>query len=170
MTPDLLTILLNQILGCACECLNALGSCPCPCRNFISAGPPVWDQEGCCSDGQLTVHIDRLFAFDNFPAEQGRVNTCQTSLAAEVVVTLLRCFPSMHDDGSAPTGDEIGTASEAIYQDLYVLTNCIICNLATRGRQFLAVYRGSKILPAQGGCIGAEIRFTISLPDPFPII
>lgn len=168
MTPDLITQLLNQILGCACDCLNALGSCPCPCRMFISAGPPVWDNEACCSDGQLTVHIDRLFAYENFPSEQGMVNTCQASLAGEVVITLLRCFPSIHDDGSAPTGDEIGTASEMIYQDLWVLTNCIICNLASRGKKQLALFRGSRILPPQGGCIGAEVRFTISLVDPPP--
>jgi hypothetical protein len=170
MTPDLLTILLNQILACACECLNSYGSCQCPCRNFISAGPPVWDMEACCTDGQLTVHVDRIFATDNFPAEQGRVNTCQAALAAEVVVTLLRCFPGLKDDGSAPTGDEIGAASELIYQDLYVLTNCIICNLSSRSKQQLAMYRGSRILTPQGGCIGAELRFTIQLVDPPPFI
>lgn len=169
MTPDLLTVLLNQILACSCECLNTLGSCPCPCRNFISAGPPVWDMEACCSDGQLTVHIDRIYAHENFPSEQGRVNTCQTPLAAEVVVTLLRCFPGLKDDGSAPTGDEIGAASELIYQDLYVLTNCIICNLSTRGRYQKAIFRGSRILPPQGGCIGGEVKFAIELPDPLPL-
>lgn len=168
MTPDLLTQLLNQILGCACDCLNARGSCPCPCRNFISAGPPVWDSEGCCSDGQLTVHVDRLFSYKNFPSESGEVNTCIIPLAAELVVTLLRCFPSLHDDGSAPTADEIGSASEMIYQDLWVMTNCIICNLASRKNQQVSVFRGSRILPPQGGCIGAEVRLTIALPDPLP--
>src|SRR3990172_8667826 len=101
MTPDLLTQFLNEILACACDCLNALGSCPCPCRNFISAGPPVWDLEACCTDGQLTVHIDRLFAYDNFPAENGKALTCGAPIAAEVVVTLLRCFPGLNDDGTA---------------------------------------------------------------------
>lgn len=166
MTPDLITQLLNQYLGCVCECLNTFGSCPCPCRMFISAGPPVWDQEGCCSDGQLSIHLDRFFVYKNFPAESGEVNTCVMPLAADVVITLLRCFPSLNDDGSAPSADVIGTASESIYQDLWVMTNCIICNLATRGKMQLAVFRGSRILPPQGGCIGAEIRFTTQLVDP----
>lgn len=168
MTPDLLTVLLNQILGCACECLNAFSPCLCPCRTFISAGPPVWDLESCCSDGQLSVHVDRLYSFENFPSEQGRINLCQTPLAAEIVITLLRCFPSLRDDGSAPTADEIGATSELIYTDLYILTNCIICNLSSRGRLQKAIFRGSRILPPQGGCIGAELRFSIELPDPLP--
>lgn len=167
MTPSLLTDFLNSVLACACDCLNTL-PCPCPCRNFISAGPAVQDLEACCSDGQLAVSIDRLYVFENFPSEAGRVNTCQANLAADVVVTLDRCFPGLKDDGSAPTGDEIGAASELVYQDLYVLTNCIICNLASRGKKQMAVFRGSRILTPQGGCIRIEVRFTISLPDPLP--
>lgn len=168
MTPNLLTDFLNQILGCACECLNTYGSCPCPCRNFISAGLPVWDMEACCSDGQLTAHYDRLFVYKNFPSESGEVNQCVMPLAAEVVVTLLRCFPGLRDDGRAPTADEIGAASELIYQDLWVLTNCIICNLSSRGRNQLSVFRGARILPPNGGCVGAEVRFAVTLPDPLP--
>ena len=168
MTPDLLTVFLNQILACACDCLNTFGSCPCPCRIFISAGAPVWDNEACCTDGQLTVHVERLYIHGNFPAELGQVNTCQSPLAAEITVTLLRCFPSVRDDGSAPTADEIGSASELIYQDMYALTGCIICNLATRGRMQKSVFRGSRILPPSGGCIGVELRFVSELSDPLP--
>lgn len=169
MTPSLLSDLMTQLLACACECLNTFGSCPCPCRNFISAGPPVYDLEACCNDGQLSIHLERIYASENFPAEQGRINLCQTPLAAEIVVTLLRCFPGLKDDGSAPTADEIGAASELIYRDLYVLTNCIICNLSSRGRKQLSIFKGSRILPPQGGCVGAELRFTIQLIDPLPV-
>lgn len=170
MTPDIFTALLNDLLGCACQCLNSFGSCPCPCRIFISAGPPVWDLEACCSDGQLTINVDRLFVYDSFPSEQQRVNTCQANIAADVSVVLLRCFPSLNDDGSAPNANQIGAASEAIYQDLYVLTNCIICNLVKRGKKQESVFRGSRIVGPQGGCVGAEIKFTIAVPDPLPII
>lgn len=168
MTPDVLTQTLNEILSCACDCLNTYGSCPCPCRSFISAGPVVWDMEACCTDGQLTIHIDRLYSHDAFPTEQGRVRTCMPPLAAEVSVTLLRCFPGLNDDGTAPTGDVIGAASELIYQDLYVLTNCIICTLSSRGRLQQSIFRGSRILPPQGACIGAELKFTIQIIDPYP--
>lgn len=168
MTPDLLTLLQNELLACACDCLNTHSSCGCPCRNFISAGPPVWDMEACCSDGQLTIHLERIYVYKNFPAEQGEVNVCLAPLAADFNITLLRCFPSVKDDGSAPTADEIGTASEILYKDLYVLTRCIICNLSSRGKYQASIFRGGRILPPQGGCAGVELRFTIELPDPLP--
>lgn len=168
MTPDILTTLGNQILACACDCLNAFGSCPCPCRMFISAGPAVWDNESCCSDGALSVQFERIFSYERFPAESGTVTSCQMPLAVEVNVTLLRCFPSLNNDGTAPTADTIGTASENVYQDLYVLTNCIICNILSRSKRQAGLFRGSRILSPQGGCIGAEIRFVMELPDPLP--
>lgn len=168
MTPDILTQLLNQILGCACECLNTFGSCPCPCRTFITAGPLAWDLSSCCSDGALVIGVDRIYVHGNFPAEQGGVNTCLAPLAADITMKLLRCFPGLHDDGSDPTADELGAASEKIYQDLYVVTHCVICNLSSRGRYQKFVWRGGQILGPQGGCIGAEWKFTIELPDPLP--
>ena len=169
MNPDLLTDLQNQLLACACDCLNQRSSCPCPCRTFISAGPPVWDLEACCSDGQLTIHTDRLYVHGNFPSEQGLVNVCVAPLAAEMTITLLRCFPSVKDDGRAPTHDELGAASERIYEDLYVLTRCIICNLSSRGRSQKSVFRGSRIVGPNGGCVGVELKFVIELPDPLPV-
>lgn len=171
MQPDLLNQLLLQILGCACECLNTHSWCPCPCRNFISVGPPVQDMEACCDDGQLAVWIERLYVHGNFPAEQGEVNVCVAPLAAEIVVSLDRCWPAVvRDDGSAPTHDEIGAASERAYIDLYVLTRCIICNLASRGRYQKAIFRGATISEPNGGCVRLEIRFTIELPDPLPTV
>lgn len=169
MTPDLLNQLMTQLLACSCDCLNERGSCPCPCRIFISAGPPVWDLEACCTDGQLSIHVERLYVHGNFPAEQGLVNTCVAPLAADLNITLLRCFPAVvKDNGAAPTATEIQAASEPLYQDMYVLTRCIICNLSSRGRYQKSIFRGSRILPPNGGCSGVEIRLTIELPDPLP--
>jgi len=166
MTPDILTILLNQLLACICDCLNTYGSCQCPCRIFISAGPPPQDR--CCEDGQLAIWADRIYTHGNFPSELSTVNTCMAPLAAEVTIRLDRCFPVVKDDGSAPSGDEIGAASEAIYQDLYVMTRCLICNLSQRGRQQQSVFKGSRVLTPNGGCVSAELRLAIMLPDPLP--
>ena len=165
MTNDLLTQVQNQLLAAACQCLNEKSTCLCPCRVFISAGPPVADD---CECGQLTIHTERLFVHGNFPAELGTVNTCMAPLAAEMNMTLFRCWPTVKDDGSAPTIDELGAAAELIYEDQYILTRCIICNLAARSKRQLSVFRGSRIIAPQGGCIGVEVRFVIQLPDPLP--
>lgn len=166
MTEDLLSQLMNQILGCACDCLNTHGSCSCPCRVFISAGVPPQDK--CCDDGQLAIWTDRIYTHGNFPSELGTVNQCMAPLAAEVVIRLDRCFPTVNDNGEPPTAEELQTASDAIYQDQYVLTRCIICNLSSRGKKQQSVFRGSRILAPSGGCISVELRFVISLPDPLP--
>lgn len=165
MTPDLLTQYQNYFLGAACECLNQDGSCPCPCRVYIAAGTPVADD---CECGQLTIHTERIYVHGNFPAELGTVNQCVAPLAAEMNIQLFRCYPSVKDDGSAPSSSEIGAASEGIYQDEYVLTRCVICKLAALGKRAPSVFRGSRIIPPQGGCVGVEVRFVLALTDPLP--
>jgi len=169
---NLLNLILNEILVCSCEVLSQglcdeVGSpCNCPCRAFVTAGPPVWDLESCCSDGQLSVHATDLYPFTNFPSRQGSVNVCQNNLAANVVVTLLRCWPAnVKDNGSAPTAAEIQKASEVIYRDQYLLTWGLICCLKQHARNRKFLLSGSRILPPQGGCVGVEVTFSVEIFD-----
>lgn len=169
---NLLNQTLAEVLVCACNilsdglCDEDGSNCGCPCRAFVSAGPPVWDLEACCSDGQLSVHATDIFPFQNFPARQGTVNVCQNNLAATVVVTLLRCWPAnVNDDGSAPNAAEIQAASEAIYRDLYLLTWGLLCCLQVSARKRKFLLSSGRILPPNGGCVGAEVTFSIELFD-----
>lgn len=168
---NLVNEILEQTLVCACEALDMgfcdeEGSqCGCPCRFFVSAGPPVADLEACCNGGQLTVHLDRIYQHENFPAQAGGPVLCQVPLAADIVVTLYRCFPTMNDDGSAPSGPELDLASKDIHRDLYLLTMSVICCLLGGGRRRKFTFNGSRIIPPQGGCIGAELRFSIELQE-----
>lgn len=174
MNADLISDYLQNILDCACRALNEgicgeQADCPCPCRAFVSAGPPVWDLAACCSDGQISSHSERIYPYGKFPSQASGVNICQTPLATDIVVTLLRCWPAVvKEDGSAPSGPEIEDASFSIYRDQYVLTKGILCCLAAKGKSQLFVFQGSKILPPSGGCIGVEVRFTVELMDPLP--
>lgn len=165
MTPDILTQLQTSFLGAACECLNVSGGCPCPCKIFIAAGPPVVDD---CECGQLSVHIERIYTHGNFPAELGTVTTCVAPLAVEMNMQLFRCYPTVKDDGTPPTITEYDNAAAIVYQDLYVLTRCIVCNLHNRGRTQPSVFRGGRIIPPSGGCIGVELRWVIAVVDPLP--
>lgn len=168
---ELLNNIMEEALACACNALN-LGicdepgsTCGCPCRMFISAGPPVQDVEACCSDGQLTVHLDRIYPFSSFPAQDGGPHICQIPLAADLVVTLYRCFPVMNEDGSAPSGPEIDRASKDINRDLYLLSLGLLCCLSSHQRHRKFVFSGGRIIPPSGGCVGAEFRFTVELFD-----
>lgn len=168
---DLLNDILLEVLNCACTILESgicddlttASICGCPCRTFISAGPPVADLEACCSDGQLAVYVDRIYAFGNFPSQAAGFSPCSVPLAADIVVQLLRCFPVIHDDGSAPSHIELQNASEAIYRDLWLLTNGLLCCLAVPGRKRKFTFQNSRIIPPLGGCVGIEFRFSIEL-------
>lgn len=167
MQPDYLNDLLDEILACACNTLNeGFSDCACPCRLFISAGPPVWDVEACCSDGQLTANIERIYTFGNFPVQASGVNLCQTPLAVDVNVTLLRCFPTLKDDGNAPSSAELQLASEAVYRDMYLLTNGLLCCLSRTGKRRNFVFRQARVVGPQGGCVGTEFLFTVEIADP----
>lgn len=162
-TPDAITDLLNEVLACACDALEAQSHCFCPCRHFISVGPPVWDTAACCSDGQLTVHLDRVYPFSNFPAQSNQVNLCQTPLAIDFNVNLLRCYPTMDEDGNPPTHEQLQTAGEELVRDAFILTTGLLCCLAAKGRSRKYVYLGSRLTGPQGGCAGVEVRFTVEI-------
>lgn len=169
---DLLNLILNQTLACACQILDTglcdePGSkCGCPCRAFITAGTPVWDLEACCGDGQLAVWSTDIFAFNTFPNRSTGPATCSLDLAASVSVQLLRCWPAnVKDDGSAPTAAEIQKASEQAYRDQFLLTWGVICCLKQYDKKRQFVINGSRIIGPQGGCIGVQVDFTVEITD-----
>lgn len=169
---NLLNLILAETLNCACQILedglcDEPGSlCGCPCRAFVTAGPPVWDLEACCSDGQLAVWVEDIFPFNNFPNRAADVNLCSNPLAANVKIQLLRCWPAtLREDGSAPTGPEIQAASEQLYRDQYLLTWGLVCCLKQLGRQRKFVLNGSRVVGPTGGCAGVEVSFTVELID-----
>lgn len=168
---NLLNQILSEVLVCACEVLDAgLGDeqgaqCGCPCRTFVTVGTPVWDLEACCSDGQLAVYAKDIYPFKDFPSRTNDITLCNPALAVNVTVQLLRCWPTMDEDGTAPTGPQIQAASSSIYRDQLLLTWGLICCLkvASRNRKFALT--GSRITGPQGGCAGVEVDFAIELID-----
>lgn len=166
MTPDLITQLFDEILACACQALDDFTECGCPCRKYISAGRPVWDN--CCPDGQLTVNLDRLYAHGNFPGTAAGPLFCQAPLAAEFTVALVRCHPTVDDNGDPPSGPTLDAAANQVHTDLYVLLNALICCLSAKSRTQNFVLLNSGNILVNGGCVGFEIRFGIQLVDPLP--
>lgn len=170
MNNEALNDILTDVLNCACTalesgvCLDGDASpCGCPCRRFISTGPPAWDQEACCSDGQLTAYVERIYPYKLFPSQTGEPSVCSTELAVDVVVTLLRCYPAvLKEDGSSPTASEINAASEAVNRDLLLLTKAVICCLSGK-RSRLFIFTGGRTIGPDGGCVGVEARFTLQV-------
>lgn len=160
-TPALLWNTAEEIRNCICLELNAQGSCPCPCRTCIIVGTPVFDD---CCEGQLTVSLQRLFPHSNFPTRLSGPVFCGVSLAAEFLITYIRCAPVVGDDGVAPSCDVLSENAIGIYSDLYIVYRALVCclALAKRTRKFVI---GDATLINDGGCQGFEIRVTIEIED-----
>src|SRR5690242_17290593 len=99
-TPDLFTLVQEQVLACICNALTEQSTCGCPCRVQVIAGIPAWDD---CCDGQLSAYAERIYVMDNFPAQKQDAAICGDALAGDFVIQLLRCAPMVHNDGTPPT-------------------------------------------------------------------
>lgn len=166
LTKDLFHLTAQEVLDCVCEALALESTCGCPCRACIVVGQPVWDQ--CCDGGQLTAFIERVYVQNNFPGSQGQAITCMAPLAGEFTIQLIRCVPTMTDDGEAPSCEALSDSSRLIYEDMYIATRAVICCLAAYRKSREFTMRDIRTVGPQGGCAGFEIKFAVELNDPIP--
>jgi len=179
----------EAVLGCVCAALQDAaeqveGQPGCPCRSCLVPGLAAWDS---CDDpcnqapgggagGQLTVNVARLFSSSEFPTAdrtlpptqaRGRL-TCAAppAMAVELVVTLLRCAPTMDEGGCPPSCEALGEAARILHTDMVVVRNAVECCLpATSEQRRRVVFVGeSKTVGPEGGCVGLEQRVTVALP------
>jgi hypothetical protein len=165
VTPDLLTRLTQELLDCTCAALEKT-ACGCPCYAFVSAGTVAWDK--CCDGGQLWVGIDRIYAYDRFPAPATGAIMCSPPLAADIVIGVLRCAPTLSDQGEPPSAEALSASSAQVYEDAYAVVNGVLCCLVPTQRERLFVMGNQRPLGPQGGCVGSELRLTVALVDPPP--
>jgi hypothetical protein len=181
LNPTAVFYMATRVLECVCSALDQVapelpGQPGCPCRACVVPGTPAWDGcDGPCggegASGQLTVHVARIYPSSTFPTQDQTVlglRGCMPppTTAAELVVTLLRCAPVVHENGCPPGCDELTTASAITYTDQATVYNALMCCLphtaGRRGRRF--VLGASTIVGPQGGCVGVEQRVTVALP------
>lgn len=165
LTPDLFWMTADELLDCVCDALASDATCGCPCRVYVSAGPPAWDD---CCEGQLTAWVENIFYHENFPNRQSTPAICGSMLAGDLVIQLLRCVPTVGDDGSVPPGPTLDNSARLIYQDMYIALNALTCCLSEARRNREYIIRDTRVVGPQGGCAGFEIRVTVQLHDPMP--
>jgi hypothetical protein len=182
LIPESIPDLAQAVLACVCTALDATaeeipGQPGCPCRACVVSGTPPFDscgdacngQEG--AGGQLTVHVARVYPTTSFPSETREVlglKSCSpTSIAVELVITLLRCVPvSDPETGCPPTCEEEAAAARVIQIDSASVLNALLCCLpgfGTRRRGPRYVIGAQKTLEPQGDCGGIEQRVTVAL-------
>jgi hypothetical protein len=106
----------NKLLGLVANELTGLGILV-PERQYLAPGSDVvFDCE------QLTVRIARVI-----PGMQGADTTfpvvthSKLRKTAELFVTIVRCVPTMHDNGDPPTVDEYMASSQITFADAFAL-------------------------------------------------
>jgi hypothetical protein len=183
MSPLAVHELAETVLGCVCAALDATAAKVedqpgCPCRACVTPGPPAWDgcDEPCGTDGaggQLTVHVARIYPTAAFPTEErvvlgARNCPAPAAIAVELVITLLRCAPTMDERGCPPSCDDLAAAARTVHVDAATIYNALVCCLPTtgarrRGPQFSPGTQ--RVLEPEGGCMGVEQRVTIAVPS-----
>lgn len=188
LTPFTLYEIAEDLLGCVCAALDhtaaandGLLGCP-DCRTCIVPGAVSWDDcDGVCSGstgGQLTVSWDTTWAStaQTFPAEDRvarDLRECEIpTMAAQFIVTLLRCAPAGNlDTGCPPSCEELNLSARQLSADAFTVYNSVLCcvprtSTARRGRRF--VMGRQRVLGPEGGCVGVEQRVTVMLPGCAP--
>jgi hypothetical protein len=165
LTPDLFYLTAQEMLDCVCDALALESECGCPCSAYVSAGQPAWDD---CCNGQLNVWLERPFFHENFPTPTSEAQVCRSFLAGDFAIQLVRCAPTVDDNGTPPSDAELADSARRIYQDFYIALRALTCCLAESRRDRLYLIRDSNIVGPDGGCVGFEIRVTIELHDPMP--
>ncbi|WP_326597125.1 hypothetical protein [Streptomyces sp. NBC_01803] len=152
LTPLAIHDLAEAVLGCVCVALDRTaveipGQPGCPsCRACVVPGLPAWDTcDDPCSDeaagGQLTVSVARIYASTDaeFPAEarivQGERGCMSPPITAlEMVVTLLRCTPTVTEQGCPPSCTDLSVAAQVLHIDMVRSTtrSCVVCRARRR--------------------------------------
>lgn len=164
MASSDLTTTMNALVACVSEKL-ADADRP-ACRDGLTVGAPATGPQGCCQDcaeggpgGELTAHLERVYPVDGFSFEQVvQPADCRPmAYAADITLVVVRCYPSMNDQGVMPTPDETTPYAEALNTDLAAAMQGLICCSG-----FKLVIRESAIdADPEGGCSGFAIRVSV---------
>ena len=130
-----------------------------PARSYVSHELPALDCE------QLTVHVTNIGeATSQLPDPLAAGNRRSRVNLTGLVVTIVRCYPTVDDRGRAPTVAALNDASALLNGDAWALWNGL---WRARGTLFadcdLVFFDGLAPLPAQGGFAGwvFQLRFEL---------
>ena len=126
-------------------------------RSYVAAGDIAWDD--CC--GMLVVAPERVYRSQTFPAESTDEEICFGGyIAVDYVVLVVRCVPTVTDQGRAPSVSSLQAAYDSILEDAAVIYNAVTGDLPD---YWVRSSVAQTFVGAQGGCIGVETRLTIGI-------
>jgi hypothetical protein len=158
--PDdvILYPIISDLSYCLCQEYEQAGESLCFCGIEPATGVPI--DIGECNDGKCgaaTVRVQRVFPSTNFP-DPSAEGICSTLLAAEIVVTVYRCVPVGHDDGSNPTPEEYAGWAQQQFADMAAMRRAIACCFREAHPDVEYVLGDYNPLVPQGGVGGGQWR------------
>lgn len=84
-----------------------------PDRRYVHAGDVAWDCEQVVVAGQDLTHA--------FPGEAGEILVCSPPRHVALEVWIVRCVPTLKDNGDPPTPAELDEAARVTLTDQWVL-------------------------------------------------
>ena len=131
-----------------------------PERQYVSAGPPAWDCE------LLAVHcISSAATTDASPIARSAPHLMRS---AQVVVTIVRCVPTVDSNGmavSVPSVVDEQAAAAVLYGDAQRVVNAVAIGEAagTIGSCWGVRFLDFAALGPEGGFAAAAVSFEIAL-------
>ena len=138
-----------------------------PDRHGVVPGAIAWDA---CDCGLLAVSVGQIYLTEVFPEPLSRRvgNGCDAPWeAAEFIIQVIRCVPTVDDAGAPPTTAALDTSAREILRDAYELLRAVsvkLCQMNEARDIADFILRPLNPQGPSGMCGGSEVRAIVSLP------
>lgn len=119
----------SELVYCVCELLTTDGQGPtCWCGVINGDAAPMDNCDGCANGacGMGFVRMGPAFPYSTFPVPVLDAN-CVKPLAYTLEVGVVRCYPTMEEDGTMPSPEAIADAAYGLAMDQMALHRAIRC-------------------------------------------
>jgi hypothetical protein len=129
-----------------------------PARQYVSDGPLVaWDCE------QVVVTVENTFGHQGDPTAERSLVDCLTMRAVTLGIWIVRCAPTMDDDGEPPPAETIDSNALVTLADPGIVTDAIVSAYKAGAFGYgLAVEQWQGVGP-EGGLVGGVLRLRVDL-------
>lgn len=159
-TPDLTTVM-DSLTECVCAALESIDRPTCHCG--LTIGVPAQGVGACCecddtAGGNVASFLERVYPADPTTWEQTSPQyPCRDNVtAADISVTVIRCYPSLDEQGNMPGLDVTTDYAHNLNTDMSAVWTALKC-CGTK-----LVIRDSAVeSDPEGGCSGFVIRVSV---------
>ncbi len=140
------------------------------CRAFVHPGQSApWDvcETSGSRNGQAWVAPQRLYPVAPFPQEDSGAQRCHPiEYALDVIVGVLRCTPTVDDQGRPPDADAVTDSALGLTRDAAIVREVLLCCYLDDDADPGTFRLGSwSALGPSGGCAGGQWSATIAIPS-----